>query len=78
MEGGGSAAVPHELIGVGGSAAMPEVSVERDGSIAVPSKITEVIPSTWEQGAGSKRPRPDEVEQGARGSSPKCRLIAPT
>jgi len=57
---------------------MPEVTAERDGSAIVASETREVSLSAREQGAGSKRPRHVEVEQEARGSSPKCRLIAPT
>ena len=77
LEGGGSAAVPHELMGVGGSVVMPEVSIERDGSVAVPSMIREMSPPAREQGAGSKRSRPDELEQGSGGLSPK-RSYCPT
>ena len=71
IEGGGSDAVPHEPMGAGGPAAAPEVPTERGGSAAAPSKIREARPFAREQGVGSKRSRPDELEQESRGSSPK-------
>ena len=60
MEGSGSAAAPHELTGAGGSTATPEASMERGGSVAAPLEIRETSPPVREQGAGSKRSRPDE------------------
>ena len=55
----------------GPAAADPAVMVERSGSSAVPPVVRETSPPASEQGAGSKRPRPDELGQGPRGSSPK-------
>ena len=72
VEGGGSVAAPHELIGVGGSATALEVLTERGGSATTPSEAREMSPSAREQGASSKRSRPDELEQESGGSSPKC------
>ena len=72
MEGGSSAATPHEPMGAGGPAVVPEVPTEMGGSGAVPLEIREMSPPAREQGAGSKRSCPDELEQGSRGSSPKC------
>ena len=72
MEGSGSAAAPHEPMGVGGPTATPEVPTERGGSAAAPSEIREARPSAQEQGAGSKRSCPDELEQESGGLSPKC------
>ena len=72
MEGGGLVAAPHETTGAGGSAALSETWIERGGSVAAPSETREMSPPAREQGAGSKRSRPDELEQGSGGSSPKC------
>ena len=77
VEGGGSDAAPHEPTGAGGFATTLEVMAERGGSTAVPSETREVSLSTREQGAGSKWPYHDEVEQEAGCSSPKHHLIAP-
>jgi len=55
----------------GPAAADPAVMVERSGSGAVPPVVRETSPPASEQGAGSKRPRPDELGQGPGGSSPK-------
>ena len=49
----------------------PAVMVEGSGSGAVPPVVRETSPPASEQGAGSKRPRPDELGQGPGGSSPK-------
>ena len=62
MEGGGSAAVPHEMMGIGRFVVMPEASIERGGSAAVPSEARETSPSTREQGAVSKWSCLDELE----------------
>ena len=62
MGGGGSAAVPHELIGAGGSAAVPEEPTEGGGSAAASSEAREMSPATQGQGVGSKWSRPDEWE----------------
>ena len=58
-------------MGGGGSAAAPEVLMEGGGSVAAPSETRETSPLAREQGAGSKRSCPDELEQGSGGSSPK-------
>ena len=55
----------------GPAAADPAVMVERSGSGAVPPVVRETSPPASEQGAGLKRPRPDELGQGPGGSSPK-------
>ena len=57
-EGSGSSAAPHEMM-------------EGSGSGAAPHKVREMSPPALEQGAGSKRSRPDELGQGSRGPSPK-------
>ena len=64
-------------MGGGRSTTSPEVLMEGGGFVAVPSETREMSPPTREQGTGSKRSRLDEVEQGTRGSSPKC-LHRPT
>ena len=74
---GGPIAVPQEPVGEGGSTAAPEVPREGIGSTVVPPDMRGASPSGREQGTGSKWSRPDEVEQGTRGSSPK-RLHRPT
>ena len=71
VEGDGSTAMPHELMGAGGFVATLEVPTERGGSTAVPLETRETSPSAQEQGAGSKQSRPDELEQESRGSSLK-------
>ena len=57
---------------MGGSAAAPEVPAEAGGSAVAPQDLRGGSPSAQEQGTGSKRPRPDEVEQRSGGSPPKC------
>ena len=74
---GGSATAPEVLVGVGGSSTAPEVPREGDGSTTVLPSTREASPLAWEQGAGAKRPHPEEAEQGPRGSSPKC-ILCPT
>ena len=89
-EGSGPATVPQESVGVGRFGAMPEVLAgpggsatvlkvprEGDGSVAMALSAREVSLSAWEQGAGSKWPRPEEAEQGPRGLSPK-HILHPT
>ena len=71
VEGGGSTVAPHELIGVDRSTTASEVLIERGGSTTIPSEARVMGPSTWEQGTGSKRSSPDELEQESGGSSPK-------
>ena len=77
VEAGGSAA-SHGVLGEDRwteegrpTATDPVVMVERSGSGAVPPAVRETSPPASEQGAGSKRPRPDELGQGSGGSSPK-------
>jgi len=60
MEGGGSATVPHGMMEAGGAVAPPEALTERGGSVAAPSEIRETNSPAREQGASSKRARPDE------------------
>ena len=74
---GGSAATPgmpaeDRWMGGDGSAAAPEVLMEGGSSVAAPLETREMSPPAREQGAGSKRSHPDELEQGSSGSSPKC------
>ena len=61
--------MPLERMVVSGFATQPEV---RGGSATAPSETSS---PAQEQGAGSKRSRPDELGQGSGGSSPKrsCR-----
>ena len=66
-----------ESTGAGSSAAAPEMSVEAGGSTIVPQESRGVSPSAQEQGASSKRPRPDEAEQRS-GGSPTKRICHPT
>ena len=58
VEGSGSGAVSHEM-------------VEGSGSGAAPDEVREMSPPAVEQGAGSKRSRPDESGQGSGDPSPK-------
>jgi len=71
-EGGSSNAVAHEMMEGGGSGATPHELMEGSGSGAAPPEARETSPPASEQGAGLKRSRPHELEQGSRGSSPKC------
>ena len=78
LVGAGESAASHGVLGEdrwteegGPAAADPVVMVERSGSGAVPPAVRETSPPASEQGAGSKRPRLDELGQGPRGSSPK-------
>ena len=71
VEEGGSATAPQEPARVSGSVVAPKVPTEEGGSVAAPLDAREASPSAREQGADSKRPCLDEVEQGPRGSSPK-------
>ena len=63
--------LPQEPIGVGGFATAPEVPVEAGGSTTMPQDPRGASPSAQEQGAGLKRPRPDETEQRSGGLPPK-------
>jgi len=74
----GESAASHGVLGEdrwteegGPAAADPVVMVERSGSGAVPPAVRETSPPASEQGAGSKRARPDELGQDPGGSSPK-------
>ena len=77
VKGGGPAAAPQEPVGAGGFVATPEEPMEGGGSVVVPWDAREASPSAREQGAVSKWPRPNEVEQGLGGSSPK-HILHPT
>ena len=70
---------PSEPAGMGGSVAAPEVPTEEGGSTTMPLAARETSPFAWEQGVGSKWPRPDEAEQGSGGFPPKhvCCPTAP-
>ena len=67
-EGGPATANPKVMVEGSGSGATPHEMVEGSGSGAAPH---EVSPPALEQGAGSKRSRPDESGQGSRDLSPK-------
>ena len=71
-KGGGPATEPQEPVGVTGPDAASEAPAEGGGSTIMPQDAREASPSAQEQGAGSKRPCPNEVEQGPGGSSSKC------
>ena len=77
MEAGHTVDLPQESIGAGGSVAVLEMLAEAGGSAVVPQESRGVSPSAQEQGAGLKRPCPDEVEQRSGGSPPK-RIWHPT
>ena len=67
-EGRGSGAAPHETTEGSGSSAVPHETMEGSGSGAAPHKVSPPAP---EQGAGSKRSRPDKSGQGSGDPSPK-------
>ena len=76
--GAGESAASHGVLaedrwmGGGGPAATDlEVMVERSGSGAAPHEVKETSPPASEQGAGSKRSRPDKSGQGFGDLSPK-------
>ena len=71
VEGSGSGAAPHEVIEESGSGAAPHETMEGSGFGAAPHETREMSPPASEQGAGWKRSRPHELEQGSGGSSPK-------
>ena len=77
VEVGRTVGLPQES-GASGSAIAPKMSMGVGGFAVVPQESRGVSPSTQEQGAGSKRPRPDEVDQRSGGSPPKriCRPMA--
>ena len=64
MEGDGSIAVPHEPMEGSGPVAAPHEPMEGSSPVAAPSETREASPPASEQGAGSKRSRPHELEQG--------------
>jgi hypothetical protein len=72
VEGGGSDATPHELMEGGGSGTTPYEPMEGSGSGVAPPEARETSPPTLEQELVSKWSHPHEMEQGSRGSSPKC------
>ena len=72
VEGSGSGATPHETGEGRGSGATPHETMEGSGSGVAPHEVREMSPTASEQGAGSKRSRPDESGQGSRDPSPKC------
>ncbi|XP_066347672.1 uncharacterized protein [Miscanthus floridulus] len=76
-ETGRTVGLPQEPTGAGGSATAPEVPAEAGGSTVAPQDPSGASPSAQEQGAGSKRPRPDEAEQRS-GASPPKRICRPT
>ena len=59
-EGRPAAADPKVMVEGSGSSAMPHEMVEGSGSDAAPHEVREMSPLAAEQGAGSKRSRPDE------------------
>ena len=67
-----SETVPAVLVEGGGSNATPREVMEGSGSSAAPHETRETSPPALEQGAGSKRSRPDESGQGSGDPSPKC------
>ena len=68
MEGSSSGATPHETMEGDGSGAAPDETMERSDSGAAPGEMNPPAP---EQGAGTKRSRPDEPGQGFGDPSPK-------
>ena len=72
MEESGPAAADPEATGEGsGSGAVPHETMEGSGFGATPHEVREMSPPAVEQGAGSKRSRPDESGQGSGDPSPK-------
>ena len=74
---GRTVGLPQVSTWAGGSAAPPDLSAEAGGTTTAPQESRGVSPSAQEQGAGLKRPCPDEVEQRSGGSHPK-RICRPT
>ena len=70
-ESGSAAADPEVMVERGGAGAVPHQMMEGNGSGATPQEVMEMSPPASEQGVGSKRSRPHELEQGPGGSSPK-------
>jgi len=71
-ESGSAAADPEVMVKRGGIGATPHEMMEGSGSGAAPHEVREMSPTASEQGAGSKRSRPDESGQGSGDPSPKC------
>ena len=71
-ESGSAAANPEVMVERGGAGAAPHQTMEGSGSSAAPHEVVEMSPPASEQGAGSKRSRPDESGQGSGDPSPKC------
>ena len=68
----GSAAVdPEVMVERNGAGAAPHQMMEGSGSGVAPHEMTEMSPPASEQGAGSKRSRPNESGQGSGDPSPK-------
>ena len=70
-ESGPATADPEVMVEGSGSGATPHEMVEGSGSGAVPHEVKETSPPASEQGAGSKRSRPDESGQRSEDPSPK-------
>ena len=70
-ESGPAVADPEVMVEGSGSGATPHEMVEGSGSGAAPHEVREMSPPTAEQGAGSKRSRPDKSGQGSGDPSPK-------
>ena len=68
---GSTAADPEVMVERGGPGAAPHEMMEGSGSGAAPHEVREMSPPALEQGAGLKRSRLHELEQGSGGSSPK-------
>ncbi|XP_066316054.1 uncharacterized protein [Miscanthus floridulus] len=69
MEGSSSGAAPREIMEGDGFGAAPDEMMEGSDPGAAPDEMN---PPTSEQGAGTKRSRPNESRQGSRDPSPKC------
>ena len=69
---------PQEPTGAGSSTATPKVPAEAGGSTVLAQDPRGASPSAREQGAGSKWPHPNKVEQRSMGLPPKhiCRPTA--
>ena len=68
---GGSSIVPKVPAETGDSAVVPQEPRGAGRSTNVPQELLGASPSAQEQGAGLKRPRSNETEQGLGGSSPE-------
>ena len=71
VEAGRTIVLPQESTGMGGSATAPEMSTEAGGSAITPQESRGASPFAQEQGAGSKRRRPNKAEQRSGVSPPK-------